>query len=281
MIDRTALALVLGGTGRTGSRVAESLASRGLWVRTAARSGADVRFDWSDLDSYAPALSGADRVYLVPPVMRTDYAPDVAAFLDEAQSAGVRHVTLLSAHGTEGAPSKLAPRAVELDLLGREDLSTSILRPAWFMQNFTDLLKPVDGAIVLPTGDGVEAFVDAEDIAAVAVETLVDPQSHNGAEYAITGPEALGVAEVATILGEAAGRSIAYVDFDRDAWVAAAVANGVPAEYGEVMRALTETVASGRGARPTDVVEKITGRTPRSFSEFARRSASVWQEDAR
>ena len=66
--------LVLGATGKTGSRVAAGLTSRGLAVRTAARSGADVAFDWSDRGSYAPALKGAGRVYLIPPLLRLDYA---------------------------------------------------------------------------------------------------------------------------------------------------------------------------------------------------------------
>ncbi|MFJ7217728.1 NmrA family NAD(P)-binding protein [Amycolatopsis sp. NPDC098790] len=282
MNETTPLVLVLGATGRTGSRAVSGLTARGLQVRTAARSGADVRFDWNDVGTHAPALAGVDRLYLVSPLLRTDYAADVSAFLDKAQAAGVRHVTYLSAYGIEAAPADVAPRAVELDLMGRDDLGWSILRPAWFMQNFSDLfLKPVDGAIIAPTGDGTEAFVDAEDIAAVAVETLADPRAHNGGEYAITGPEALTVADVAAIIGDAAGQDVKHVDLDREAWVAGAVANGVPAAYGEVLRELTETIATGRGARPNDVVEKVTGRPPRSFKEFAARTASVWKENNR
>jgi uncharacterized protein YbjT (DUF2867 family) len=89
--------LVLGSTGKTGSRVVTALINRGLPVRTAARSRADVTFDWSWRDSYGPALDGVGRVYLVAPVMRLDFAEDVSAFLDEAEAAGVQHVTFLSA----------------------------------------------------------------------------------------------------------------------------------------------------------------------------------------
>ena len=71
-------------------------------------------------------------------------------------------------------------------------MTHSIVRPAWFMQNFSEtFLKPIDGAITVPTGDGREAFVDADDIAAVAAATLADPSSHAGAQYAPTGPERL------------------------------------------------------------------------------------------
>jgi uncharacterized protein YbjT (DUF2867 family) len=63
------------------------------------------------------------------------------------------------------------------------------------MQNFSEtFLQPIGGAIVVPAGDGAEAFVDAEDIAAVASATLADPQAHAGAQYALTGPQALTIA---------------------------------------------------------------------------------------
>ena len=164
-------ALVLAGTGKTGSRLAAKLARLGLNTRTAARNGADVRFDWDDATTHRPALQGVDRLYLVAPVMRMDFA-QVATFLDLAEAAGVRHVTYLSAYGIDQAPPQVALRSVELDLIARGAITHSILRPAWFMQNFSEtFLKPVDGVITVPTADGSEAFIDAEDIAAVA-ETL-------------------------------------------------------------------------------------------------------------
>ena len=100
---------------------------------------------------------------------------------------------------------------------------------------------------MVPAGDGGEAFVDAEDIAAVASATLADPQAHAGAQYALTGPEALTIAEAAKIISDVSGQAIDYTDIDRGEWVAAAVAGGVPAEYGAVLRVLTETIASGHG----------------------------------
>ena len=151
-------------------------------------------FDWDDPATHRDAVEGADRVYLVAPVMRTRFAPQVSAFLDLAEAVGVRHVTYLSAYGIEFAPAEVALRAVELDLMGRSTLTHSIVRPAWFMQNFSEtFLMPVDDAIVVPTGTGGEAFVDAEDIAAVAAATLADPAAHVGAEYAPTGPDVLTV----------------------------------------------------------------------------------------
>src|SRR5260221_377305 len=279
MNEKHPTVLVLGGTGKTGSRVTAELANRGVAVRTAARSGADVDFDWSDRGSYAPALKAVNRVYLIAPIGRLDFAEDVSTFLDEAEAAGVKHVTFLSAYGMEYAPQEVATRTVELDVIGRQRLGHTILRPAWFMQNFSEtFLKPVDGAIVVPTGNGAEAFIDAEDIAALAATTLADPQAHAGKAYSLTGPEALTVAEAAAIISDEAGRTITHVDLDRQAWIAGAIANGVPPEYGAVLRQLTETVASGYGSRPNGIVETITGRPPHTFRNFAHHSANAWRE---
>ena len=276
MTEASNLTLVLGGTGKTGTRVASRLTELGLPVRTAARHGGDVRFDWDDPVTHRSALEGADRVYLIAPVMRTRFAPQVSAFLDLAEIAGVRHVTYLSAYGIEFAPPDVALRAVELELMARSTLTHSIVRPAWFMQNFSEtFLMPVDDAIVVPTGSGGEAFVDAEDIAAVAAATLADPEAHAGAEYAPTGPDILTVSEAADIIGSVTGRPVRHVDIDRLSWVDSVIASGVPAEYGEILQMLTETVATGRGSRPNDHVENVTGAPPENFTDFARRTAAA------
>ena len=270
--------LVLGATGKTGARVARQLLQRGVPVRRAARGGADVHFDWNDASTFASAVQGVAGIYLVSPVMRTDFASVVAQFLDEAERTGVRHVTYLSAHGIEHAPPEVALRAVELDLAARTSLIHSIVRPAWFMQNFSEtFLKPVNDTIVVPCGIGAEAFVDADDIAAVAVATLCHPARHAGQAYAPAGPEALTFEEAAAHLSDVAGRRIAYRDIDRDAWIAAMTQAGVPAEYGEVLRMLTETVASGRGSRPNDDVLTATGVPPTRFKDFAARTAAAWR----
>jgi uncharacterized protein YbjT (DUF2867 family) len=209
--------------------------------------------------------------------MRVDFADQVATFLDLAETAGVRHATFLSAYGIDQAPPQVTLRAVELDLIGRGRITHSILRPAWFMQDFSEtFLKPVDGLITVPTANGSEAFIDASDIAAVAAETLASPDAHAGAAYALTGPEAMTVSEAAEIIADVTGKAMKHDDIDRDLWIQGVVAAGVPAEYGEMLRMLTETVASGKGSRPNDHVEKVTGAPPIRFADFARRTAQAW-----
>lgn len=264
--------LVLGGTGKTGRRVTDGLRAAGAPVRTAARSGGDVRFDWSDPSTYDGALAGVRAVYLVQPALRLDHAADVATFLDRAEAAGVAHVTLLSARGVDLAPPEAAMRAVELDLIGRAAMTHAILRPAWFMQNLDESFwQPTiaaDGVIPAPTGDGAEAFVHADDIAAVAAATLLDPAAHAGAAYVPAGPEALSLGQVAGRVGAALGREVAHVDVERSAWIAGAVQGGLPADYAELLAGLFDIIKDGQGAVPNDDVERVTGRPARSLDEY-------------
>jgi uncharacterized protein YbjT (DUF2867 family) len=269
--------LVLGATGKTGSRVVRKLAEKGIAVRRAARTGADINFDWNDPKTFGSALRRVSGVYLIVPVLRVDFAGVVSSFFDEAERAGVRNVTLLSAYGMEHAPAKIALRAVELDLAARASLSHSILRPAWFMQNFSEtFLKPVNDEIVVPCGTGSEAFVNAEDIASVAAATLTDPDRHAGCAYAPTGPEALTVDDAARLISTAVGRKIAYRDTDRNEWVDAMIRAGVPSDYGAVLRSLTEAIASGHGSRPNGDVLAVTGVAPMPYAEFAVKTAAAW-----
>jgi uncharacterized protein YbjT (DUF2867 family) len=270
--------LVLGATGKTGSRVAVRLSDQGVGIRTASRHGSDVRFDWDDPTTYASALDGARAVYLVAPVMRMDYAGVVSDFLDQAERGGIGHVTFLSAYGMQDVAPDVAIRAVELDLLSRSALTHSIIRPSWFMQNFSaTFLMPVNDTIVVPNGDGAEAFVDVDDIASVAAATLADPATHAGAAYAPTGPEALTITQTAEIVSAAVGRTITYSAIDQDVWIDAMVAAGVPHDYTMMLRLLTSTVACGNGSRPNDDVLTVTGRPPISFVDFAVQAAPAWK----
>src|SRR6202034_3225081 len=227
--------------------------------------------------THAQALTGVDRLYLVTPVLRVRYAEQVAGFLDLAEAAGVSHVTFLSTYNADQAPESIDIAAVEAGLAARQSVTHSVLRPAWVMQNFSDDHLPViDGVITAPSGAGAEAFVDADDIAAVAAETLLAPGAHAGARYALTGPQALTFGEAADIIAAVAGRPVFYNDIDQEAWISGAVAAGVPADYAVMLRWLTGAIIAGDGSQPTGDIETITGRRPASFEAFTRRNAAAW-----
>jgi uncharacterized protein YbjT (DUF2867 family) len=277
MTDSSSAALILGGSGRTGALVATHLTDHAISARTASRHGSDLFFDWDDPVTYSQALAQTDRVYLVTPVMRVRYAPSVAAFLDQAEAAGVRHVTLLSTYNGDRAPRDVDITAVETDLASRQAFTHSILRPAWVMQNFIDEHLPIiNGTLTAPSRGGAEAFVDAVDIAAVAAETLLQPEAHADAEYALTGPEAITFDEVAATITTVSGQPVTYQDIDQQTWINSAIAAGVPTDYAPMLRWLTGAIIAGDGSTPTADIETVIGRPPTSFHAFAERHATAW-----
>lgn len=264
--------LVLGGTGTTGRRVVAGLREAGFAARAATRKPAEqgqVRFDWADRSTHAGALHGVSAVYLLAPLGEAEPAALVEPFLAEAVDLGVRRVVLLSSSAvTEDTPGLGA-----LQRLVRAVPEWAVLRPSWFMQNFTGehlVAQGVrDGEIVTATGDARVAFVDAGDIAAVAVRALTDPEAHN-TEHVLTGPSALSYAEAASIVAARTGRPVRHRAVSTAEFADHVTASGIPAEFARVLAALDEDIRRGAEDRVTTVVEQVTGRPARSFETFAQ-----------
>jgi uncharacterized protein YbjT (DUF2867 family) len=266
--------LVLGGTGKTGSRVVERLRARGLPVRVGSRSG-EPPFDWEDRDTWGPALDGVGSVYLT-------YYPDLAvpgaveaagSFAELAVRSGVPRLALLSGRGEPEA--ERAERAVR-----DTGAELTILRSTWFMQNFSEdymLEHVLSGEIRLPGADVPTPFLDADDIADVAVAALTDDR-HVGQLYELTGPRSLTFAEAAAEIAEAAGREVRYVPVSLEEHAAEAAEHDVPGEIIDLLTYLFGEVVDGRNASTTDGVQRALGREPRDFSEYARAAATtgVW-----
>ncbi|MGC5566543.1 NmrA family NAD(P)-binding protein [Streptomyces sp. FR-108] len=270
-VTAPAAVLVLGATGTTGSRVVSRLVGEGHRVKAAGRratpvAGAEaVRFDWYDPATYEGALAGADRVYLVAPLDSATPADVMLPFLAQARVSGVRRAVLLSSSAiSAGGP---VVGQVHQALPGLFD-EWAVLRPSWFMQNFTgDHMHARsirrDGVILTAAGEGRVAFVDADDIAAVAVHALTDVRAP-GTDLVITGPQALSHAEVAAVLAEVTGRTVvhrplAYEEM-RDH-----LAASMPLEYAAMLAGLDRANAEGVEDRTTDTVRRLTGRAPRTF----------------
>jgi len=274
--------LVLGGTGKTGRRLTARLRAAGHGARAASRHGA-VHFDWDDPATHDVALAGAQAVYVVPPALRVDHPPLVAALLARARALGVRRAVLLSARGVDragpGNPLFDAEQA-----LRASGLAWTVVRPSWFMQNFTEgFIAPAiveRGVVVAPAGEGRTPFVDADDIAAVAAAALAE-DGHTGELYELSGPEALTHAEAAAIIGDELGREVAYVDADPDEWEAALVSQGhLPADYAAMLGGLFGMVREGFEAQLSDGVQRALGREPGSFRAFAERERAAWTAPA-
>ncbi|WP_280236132.1 NmrA family NAD(P)-binding protein [Nocardia cyriacigeorgica] len=262
--------LVIGGTGKTGRRVAQRLTARGDAVRIGSRSG-EPPFVWEDARTWEPALDGVGAVYLTyyPDLAFPGAAEDIEEFAALAVAKGARRLVLLSGRGEEGA-------VVSENKMKASGADWTVVRSSFFNQNFDEafFLEPVlAGEIALPTGQAAEAFVDADDIADVAVAALTDPK-HIGRTYELSGPRLLTFGDVADELSKATGRDIRYVPITKDEYRAALVQHGLPEDFAE----LFENVLDGRNAHLVHGVEEALGRAPKDFADFAREAAArgVW-----
>ncbi|MGW2582342.1 NAD(P)H-binding protein [Streptomyces virginiae] len=277
----TSTTLVIGATGTTGSRTTAYLVAAGRRVKAGSRRAAPVpgaepvRFDWYDPTCFADAVAGADSVYLVPPVGDPDPAAVMLPFLDRARAAGVRRAVLLSSSAIpEGGP---AVGQVHRALPGLFD-AWAVLRPSWFMQNFTgahahaDSIR-ADGVIRTAAGTGRVGFVDAEDIAAVAARALTDDRAPD-ADLVLTGPQALSHDDIAALLTEVTGRQVVHHHLTYEA-MRDRLAAAVPPAFAAMLAGMDRSIAEGAEDRTTDTVHRLTGRPPHDFRTVAVRELAA------
>jgi uncharacterized protein YbjT (DUF2867 family) len=274
--------LVIGATGKTGRKVTTRLREQGVEVRAASRSG-EVRFDWNDPDTWKPALEGAAAVFAVP----LDVTPSpTPALIEAAEAAGVRRLVLLSARGVDtpgyfGEDTDVS----EMHLVGERALRGSgmdwtILRPSWFTQNFSEgefRDGVLAGELALPAGDGRSAFVDTEDIAAVAVAALTG-DGHAGQTYEITGPRAVGIADLLAEIARAGGPEARYVPVGEDEFQQALVAQGFTAADASLWSDAMYPIRTSGDAVVADGVRRALGREPRDVADVFRDEVArgVW-----
>ena len=262
--------LVLGGTGKTGRRVVSRLQERGAAVRVGSRGG-EPPFDWDDRATWAPALHGASAAYISYfPDIAVPGAPEAIAELSRlAVAGGTRRLVLLSGRGEEEAQRAEA----ELQASGAD---WTIVRCSWFSQNFSEdhLREPVlAGEVALPVGDVPEPFVDADDIADVAVAALTE-DGHAGELYELTGPRLLTFADAVGEIADATGRDIRFTPVSDGDFAEELAGHGVPSDVVSLLRYLFTEVLDGRNARLADGVQRALGRPARDFRDFARRAAA-------
>src|ERR1700712_3948146 len=224
--------LVLGSTGKTGRRIVERLAARNVPVRHGSRA-ATRPFDWVDYSTWAPALEGVEAVYICfyPDLSVAGATDAIQSFTDLAVSSGVRRLVLLSGRGE--------PEAQRCeDIVRRSGVDWTLLRASWFAQNFSEahFLEPLlDGELALPVADIGEPFVDADDIADVAVAALTQ-NGHGGQLYELTGPRLVTFAEAVAQIARACGRSIRFTRVPMTEYTGALEGAGLPVQVVELIR---------------------------------------------
>ncbi len=273
--------VVTGGTGTVGSRLVRLLLERGERVRVLCRDTRRVQtlfggrvetcsVDLTDPDSLVPALSGADRLFLLttaaaePGSQRVQEHNVIAA----ARTSGLRHVVKLSAHGAqERSPIGFVRGLWESEReLKASGLAYTILRPGGYLQNFHRI--GADDSFYTCARDGRTALVDVTDIATVAAVVLTE-DGHEDKTYTLTGPQTHTYDEAVAILSAAAGRTITHVSVPPAALVDAMADAGLSRWLARDLTAQYEVIAAGDYDEVTGDIEVVTGRPARSIATFA------------
>lgn len=270
--------LVIGGTGKTGRKVVESLQNLGQNVRIGSRS-ATPAFDWEDAATWAPALEGMDKVYVTfQPDLAVPGALDaIEALTKKARRSGVKKMVLLSGKGEKEA--ELSEQVVI-----HSGLDYTIIRASWFNQNFSEsfFLDPiVAGHVALPQAEAKVPYVDTGDIADVAVEVLLNDR-HNGQIYELTGPRTLTFLEVVNEIATATGRTIEFTPISMSAYVKMLEEVQLPADYIWLINYLfTEVLVAENNNIVTHDIEKVLGRKAKDFSEYVQETVAtgVWNPE--
>lgn len=263
--------LVLGATGKTGSRVVTKLEDLGVPIRKGSRQ-ANPPFDWDNPLTWAAALQGVGSVYLsFQPDLAMQGAEDsIRSFVEMAAGHYVEKIVLLSGRG------EIEAQRCE-QIVMDSGIAWTIVRASWFNQNFSEsyLLEPIlAGYVSLPAGNVKEPFVDVEDIADVAIAALTLP-GHDCKVYEVTGPRALSFKEAIEEISAACGRTILYRQISVAEYASQLKEYEVPQAYVGLLSYLFSEVLDGRNQSVTYGVEQAIGRPARDFADFAKAVAAA------
>ncbi len=276
--------LVTGAGGNVGSAVLEHLVDGGLPVRAAdidpsrLPDGPEpVRLDLTDPATFAPALRGVHRVFLIRPPAIARVKPTLNVFLDAAVEAGVQHVVFSSVAGAEG--NRIIPHhRVEQHLMA-SGLDWTMLRPGFFAQNLatayrTDLRD--HDRIHVPAGDGRVAFLDTRDLGEVAAVILADPTGHEGKGYTLTGPHAVTFDEVAQLLSAELDRPIRYDRASILGYLRHLGRQGLPVPQRLVQTILHAGLRRGDAEDVDPTIERRLGRPARDLADYIVDHSELW-----
>lgn len=271
--------LVLGATGTIGKSLVAALVAKGESVKAASRGGQavggaeGVAFDYGNPATFAAALDGVDRAFVLAPTGTEDVIAALKPIIAAAAERKVK-VVLMTAWGVD-AVDEIPYRQVELFLI-KSGTPYVILRPNWFQDNFLTFWGHgvQAGAIAVPAGDGQSAFIDTRDIADVAAAVLTT-SAHDGAAYPLSGPRAIGYAEAAALISTAIGRPVAYQASTDEAFIAMLTGAGVTPGYAAFLASIFYPVREGWTAATTNYVALLTGHKPRTLEAWIAEHAAA------
>lgn len=269
--------VVLGGTGKTGRKVAEKLAEMDYDVRIGSRKSIPS-FDWDNEADWPALLEGIDAVYITfqPDLAVPGAVEKIESFTTAAINRGVKKLVLLSGKGEAEAQ-----RAEEV--IKRSGVEWTIVRASWFNQNFSEsfFLEPLlAGHMALPKADEPIPFIDTEDIADVAVAALTN-DIHSGNVYELTGQQQFTLRQATKKIAEATGREIQFTEVTIDEYGEAMKDAGVPDDFVWLVSYLFREILVPENSIITNDVKRVLGREARSFDDYVRETAAtgVWNAE--
>ncbi|WP_405991987.1 SDR family oxidoreductase [Streptomyces sp. NBC_00986] len=285
--------VVTGATGNIGRPLTRALAGAGQQVTAVSRHAPTatptgkaslpdgVRHVAADLAEPAglePALAGAKALFLLLSGDLHATGANPADIIGVAEAAGVRRVVLLSTQGVSTRPfgaTRVAMRALE-DVLRESGLEWAILRPGGFASNALWWAESIraQGVVAAPFGDIGVPIVDPADIAEVAAACLLDDQ-HTGGVCELTGPEVITPRGQAEAIAAALGSPVRFHDLTREE-AKAAMSRSMPAELAEDTLTILGSPSPAE-LRISPDVERVLGRAPRPFADWAARHVDAFR----
>ncbi|TXS44066.1 SDR family oxidoreductase [Streptomyces sp. uw30] len=287
--------LVIGATGKIGGEVARLLVTAGSPVRALVRDpskavaladqGVELSVgDLGDAASLDRAMRGVDRVFLVS-AQDLRQAELQGNAVDAAFRAKVGHIVKVSGIApsvSPGGPAEIGRQHWRTEhRIEETGVPFTFLRPGFFMQNLLETAAPTVsklGLLAAPMDAAPIAMVDARDIAAVAAAVLTGDHHHDRV-YDITGPRAFGYGELATVLADATGQRVRYVNTPPGLAANVLRRQGKPDWYVEHLVEMAELFRAGAGATVSTSVRDLTGRPPRTIESFAAEHANSFTQD--
>lgn len=268
--------LVIGGAGKSGRRVVEKLKSNEINVCSTVRdlknvTADELLFSWEDTSNWSAVLQGQDAVFIVHPDTSTPEAQNqIKALAVYAKSAAVKKLVLLSGRGQE---SVLACE----DKIKNSGLRWTIVRSAWFNQNFTEghfSYGIQNGEVVFMADDAKEPFVDLDDLSDVVVACLLD-ERHDGQIYEVTGHELFTFSEAVNIIAQQMNKPVKYLAVSGETYFDLLIQHGLPAVVAEHLVFAFSEILDGRNQTVGDGVQRVLERAPKKFKSFVQQNFKV------
>lgn len=282
--------LVTGATGNIGYVVVKELLERGASVKAAVSSinrgrkslakldhAQLVRFNFLEPETFAEALDGVDRIFLIRPPQLAKPRQDMMPFLTAAKQQGIKQIVFVSLLGVEKNP--VVPHRKIEDMIKELKIPYTFLRPSFFMQNLSTTHRDdirLRNELFIPVGKAKTSFIDTRDIASVAALCLTE-EGHIGQAYTLTGSEAIDYDEVADILTRVLDRTIFYKNPGSLKFRRTLIQRGTKKEFANVMTMLYLMTKLGTAKLVTPDTERLLKRKPITFEQFAWDHRGEWK----